>query len=165
MYTYICCYYQSWYYVHYYYTLFNAQSTTTTCAPSIFLSQEQNNLRSCCPWGLRVICSAKAARTLTTPKGTKTSEETLKCLSPGARAIFSVVNSRTPWRKAVYPKVMRRAPPRSPSSIGSEHRARGALVSFVLTSLVPKSLFSERANGLEQHCRDTRSRTRERAVV
>ena len=35
----------------------------------LFLSQEQNNFRSC-PLGLRVICSAKTARTLTTtPKG------------------------------------------------------------------------------------------------
>ena len=36
----------------------------------LFPSQEQSNFRSCCPKGLRAVCSAKTARNLTTtPKG------------------------------------------------------------------------------------------------
>ena len=37
----------------------------------LYLRQEQNNIRSCCQWGLRVIFSGTAVRHVTTPlKGT-----------------------------------------------------------------------------------------------
>ena len=58
----------------------------------LFLYQEQNNFRSCRPWGLRDTFSVNAARNLTTsPKGKNIRRNFGSCSSLGVRSRFWVV--------------------------------------------------------------------------